>query len=111
MDEEVLERIKRIEERLDTLEGMIRVIDRAPPTGGPSPPSLSLKDLLALPGSLQKTMLAIQDLEEATANGVAKKTGRTRSVENIYLNQLARLGYLNKVRRGRKIYFKILRYY
>lgn len=109
MDEADLERIKRIEERLDALERIIKIIE--PPTTRKPSPSLSMKALLALSGSLQKTMLAIQELEEATSTGVAEKTGRARSVETIYLNQLTRLGYLNKERRGRKIYFTVLEYY
>lgn len=109
MDEAVLERIKRIEERLDTLEKIIKTTGTPPSRSQPL--SLSLKDMLDLPSSLQKTMLTIQELKEGTATEVSKKTGRERSIETIYLNQLVRLGYLSKERKGRRIYFKILRYY
>jgi len=68
-------------------------------------------DLLALPSSLQKTLLALQELKEATSSEVAKKTGRDRTVETIYLNQLMRIGHINKERRGRKVYFKVIKYY
>ena len=110
MDKEVSDKINRIEERLDALEKMMRLIE-ATPTSKPTQLGLGLKDLLALPSSLQKTMLAVQELGEATASNVAEKTERDRTVENIYLNQLVRLKYINKERKGRKVYFKVLRYY
>ena len=109
MDESVLERIKSIEERLDVLENLVRNIET--PLATKSPPSSLIKEFLALPSSLQKTMIAVQELEEATATEVSKITQRVRSVETIYLNQLTRLGYLTKSRKGRRIYFKVLRYY
>jgi len=108
MDKAVLERIKRIEERLDALELAIKTIEASPERR--ASPTL-FKEFLTLPSSLQKTMLAVQELEEAMATEVAEKTGRVRSVETIYLNQLARLGYLTRIRKSRRIYFKVLRYY
>ena len=109
MDAEIADRIKRIEERLDVLEKMIKTVGIS--LAENQPQTLNLKDLLSLPSSLQKTMLAVQELKEATSSGVAEKTGRDRTVETIYLNQLMRLGYLDRERRGRKIYFKLMRYY
>ena len=107
--DEVLDRVKKIEERLSSLESTLTNMQTLPVA--PKPKSIDMSDLLALPSSLQKTMLAIQELKEATSNKLAEKTGRDRTVETIYLNQLARLGYLTRERRSRKIYFKILRYY
>ena len=109
MDEEVSGRMKRIEDRLDVLEKMIKTVETS--LAESPPQSINLRDLLALPSSLQKTMLAVQELKEATSSKVAEKTGRDRTVETIYLNQLSRLGYLGRERKGRKIYFKVLRYY
>ena len=54
-------------------------------------------------------MLVMERLGEATTVDVARETGRSRSVESIHLNQLERMGYLEKYRKGRKIYFKISR--
>lgn len=106
---EVLDRIKRIEERLNSLETIMKTTEALP--SKPQPKSVDMSDLLSLPSSLQKTMLAIQELKEGTSNKIAEKTGRDRTVETIYLNQLARLGYLTRERRSRKVFFKILRYY
>ena len=76
--------------------------------GQPSPEVLGL---LELPDSLRKTVMTLQKLGEATSQEVAEKTERTRTVETIYLNQLVRLGYLSRSRQGRKVYFKMARYY
>ena len=109
MDKEVAERIKKIEERLDSLETMINTIGTTSIKKDQN--TINMSDLLTLPSSLQKSMLAVQELQEATASRVAEQTKRDRTVENIYLNQLTRLRYLTKERKGRKIYFKILKYY
>ena len=108
MSKEVINRIKKIEDRLAFLEKTIKRININPTTLSQT---ININDMLNLPSSLQKTMLAIQELEEATASEVAEKTKRDRTVETIYLNQLTRLGYLDKARKSRKVYFKTIRYY
>jgi len=109
MDKEVSERIKKIEERLDSIEAIVKAMGN--PSLKKDQQAINMSDLLALPSSLQKTVLAVQELGEATASRVAEQTKRDRTVENIYLNQLTRLRHLGKERKGRKIYFKILKYY
>jgi hypothetical protein len=109
LNEDVSERLKQIEERLGTLE---RLVAKGPHgTSKVSTTTISMDQLLSLPSSLQRTMVAIQELKEADASGVAEVTERSRSVETIYLNQLARIGYLSRERRGHKVFFKILKYY
>lgn len=54
-------------------------------------------------------MVAIAQLKEAPAEAIAEQTRRTRGMESIYLNQLARMGYLEKIKRGRRIFFRILK--
>lgn len=63
--------------------------------------------LLALPGALRKTVIALYKLEEATAQELAKETNRLRAVESSSANQLTRMGYVKKKRVGNKIYFYI----
>ena len=109
VSEEVSERLKRIEERLGLLERL--VAKGSTGTSKASTSAINMDHLLSLPSSLQRTMVAIQELKEATANEVAEETERSRSVETIYLNQLARMGYLSRQRRGHRVYFKILKYY
>jgi len=71
---------------------------------GVSPDTLSL---LSLPSSLRKTVLALYKLQKATAEDIAGETKRLRGMESAWANQLVRLGYLKKIRQGRKIYFFI----
>jgi hypothetical protein len=77
----------------------------------PSSLTVGVGELLELPDSLRKSMIAVQELGEATAEETAVKTNRTRSVESIYLNQLVRMGLLQRIRRGKKVYFTSLKYY
>lgn len=107
MDEEVSEKIKKIEERLDSLETMTKTIG-ASPTKKERATMSDISVLSALPSNLQKTLLAVQELGEATTSRVAEQTKRHRSTENINLNQLAMLGFLSKERKKHEIYFKVL---
>jgi len=108
------ERLQRIEEKLDSLVRMLEEKLSAAKSVSITPLKVNVpKDasinvyLMKLPDSLRQTMLAMDKLKEATTMEVAKKTGRSRSVESIHLNQLERMGYLEKYRKGRKIYFRI----
>jgi len=107
----LLKRLEEIEKRVEKLEKTVYRLEVKPQTPEAAPMSANMRDLLSLPDSLRKTMMVIQELKEATAEETAQKSGRTRSIETIYLNQLARMGQLTRVRKGRKIYFKPLRYY
>ena len=64
-----------------------------------------------LPNSVSKSLQAMQVLGEADATAVSQKTGRNRSVESIYLNQLVRLGILTRTRVGKKVFFKFAKVY
>ena len=101
-----------IVEKLKELERRVEVLERALGRPGERPGlHMSVQELLNLPDSLRRTMLAVNELKEATAEEVAAKSERTRSVETIYLNQLVRMGYLTRTKKKRKVYFKPLRYY
>src|SRR4030067_3047452 len=63
--------------------------------------------LLSLPLSLLKTAMVLYRLERATADDLARETGRLRAVESASANQLVRMGYLKKSREGRDVYFYI----
>jgi len=63
--------------------------------------------LLSLPTSLRKTVLTLARIGEATSDEISKETNRKRAIESGYANQLIRLGYLDKRRVGRKVYFKL----
>ncbi len=60
-----------------------------------------------LPENLRKTILSLLKLGEATAQDIARITGRNRSTESYYLNMLTQMRILKKRKIGRKIYFSI----
>jgi hypothetical protein len=63
--------------------------------------------VLNLPLTLRKTIMVLYKLEKATADDLAKETKRLRAVESAAANQLVRMGYINKKRDGRDVYFYI----
>jgi predicted transcriptional regulator len=58
-----------------------------------------------LPENMRKTAVTLIKLKEATAEDIAKITGRKRSTESYYLNLMAQLNLVKKKKVGRKIYF------
>jgi len=109
MSAEIEERLEEIERRLDRIEGISSSSKNEPRMTGGLPPSI--QNLLDLPDTIRKTLLGLQALGESTSEEVAAKTGRTRSIETVYLNQLARLKHVSRERKGRKIFYKVVRYY
>ncbi|MFQ6095399.1 MAG: winged helix-turn-helix domain-containing protein [Candidatus Bathyarchaeia archaeon] len=114
MTSDISERLQKIEQKLDALVKILE--ERLSATEDVSilpmkvevPSKLPINVyLMKLPDSLRQTMFAMDKLREATTTQVAKETGRSRSVESIHLNQLERMGYLEKYRKGRKIYFRL----
>ena len=69
--------------------------------------ALDVMTLLSLPDHLRKTAMVVCKVNEATADDVAKETGRARAVESGYLNQLVAMDHVKKRRKGRKVYFYI----
>ena len=61
--------------------------------------------LLEMPDNLRATAMAVMKLKEATAEEVAKITGRGRAIESHYLNTLVRMGFLKKRRVGRRVVY------
>lgn len=104
------EAVRNLQARLEIIENQIRELNRRLNQIESQRvllrnSTIASEDLLNLPDSLRKTMMAMMQLEEASAKIVATVTHRTRGMESIYLNQLVRLGYLEKIKRGRNIYF------
>jgi len=114
LTQDLSEKIQRIEEKLDSLMRMLEErfsVDKdvnVVPMKVDTPSRLPINVyFLRLPDSLRQSMVAMDKLKEATTTRVSKETGRSRSVESIHLNQLERMGYLEKFRKGRKIYFRL----
>ena len=69
--------------------------------------TLDVMTLLSLPDHLRKTATVVCSLGKGTAEEIAEKTRRARAVESGYLNQLVRMGYLKKEKRGREVLFSV----
>ncbi len=95
--------LKEIDSKLTLL---IKTQSPRSSSSGSSPGiALDVETLLSLPDHLRKSAMTLSEFGEATAQQVARKTGRTRAAESDYLNQLVRLGLVTKRRKGRDVYF------
>jgi hypothetical protein len=62
----------------------------------PSPVDIPESKLISLPDHLRKTYMFVASKGECDATLASNQTGRCRALESNYLNQLARMGWLNK---------------
>jgi regulator of replication initiation timing len=97
--------LKSFERRLQSLEHRVEEIEsRFNPI---------VEDKVALyltvPDSLRKSLFAVSALSKATADEVCARTERHRSIENKYLNELVRAGWLKRERVGKKVYYSYLK--
>lgn len=72
----------------------------------PQPLEVSQTELLDLPDHLRTTYLTVASRGECNATVVSNQTGRCRAVESNYLNQLSRMGWLDKRRISKAIHFR-----
>lgn len=97
--------LKTFERRLQSLELRVEEIE--------SSFNPIVEDKIALyltvPDSLRKSLFAVSALSKATADEVCIRTQRHRSIENKYLNELVRAGWLKRERVGKKIYYSYLK--
>ena len=97
--------LKAFERRLNSLERRVEEIE--------SNFNPIIEDKVALyltvPDSLRKSLFAVSALSKATADEVCTRTERHRSIENKYLNELVRAGWLKRERIGKKIYYSYLK--
>jgi DNA-binding transcriptional ArsR family regulator len=108
--EKIMEQLSEINTKLDKIVTYLqnnnndRLMDD---DDAPIFDNLDAITLLALPDHLRTTALNLYSLGIADAEEISKNTGKERAVESNYLNQLERMGYVEKIRKGRKVYFKI----
>ena len=81
-------------------------IEKSVSNWNPQPLEVPADDLLQLPDHLRQTYLTVTSRGESEATVVSNITGRSRAIESNYLNQLARMGWLNKRRVSKTIYFR-----
>jgi len=99
--------LKRIEKKIDILIGGTEAKRPAKKREEVMGEGLDVMTLLSFPDHLRKSAMTIMRLGKAMAEDVAKETGRARAIESAYLNQLSRMGYVKKVREGRRVYFSL----
>lgn len=111
---QTLERLKKLEETLQLIQQRVEHLEEKQPTQKEAtnqlnPQTIFEIDLMNLPYNLRKTMMALVKLGQATPEEVAQETNRTRGLENIYLNHLEMLNYIEKVKKGKRVYYRSLR--
>ena len=103
---QLLKKIDGLEKRLNEIESRLKALELTSSGGEQWHYKLGIVDLLRLPDHLRETMIALSEMGNATAEEVMKKTGRVRNLESSYLNQLARMGHVERYRKGRKVIFR-----
>ena len=87
--EKILKEMQAIRSRLDDLERRV---------SGWRPQSSEVTEsrLISLPDHLRRTYTLVASKGECEATQISNLTGRCRALESNYLNQLTRMGWLNK---------------
>src|SRR3990172_12118715 len=95
----IFQEMLHIRYRLDDIEKTLS-------NWNPQPLEVTDSDLLSLPDHLRKTYMIVASRGECDATIASNLTGRCRAIESNYLNQLARMGWLNKRRVSKTIHFR-----
>jgi len=74
----------------------------------PQPLDLPESELITLPDHLRRTYIIVSSKGECDAAQVSNLTGRCRAIESNYLNQLSRMGWLNKRRISKTVHFRLM---
>lgn len=108
--QEIVETLKEINNKLERIANsqtlLLESLSKSESEEAKKLP-LDVDALLTLPDHLRKTAMAVGELGSATADQVAAQTGRSRAAESDYMNQLVKMGYLKKERKGRTVFFSI----
>jgi hypothetical protein len=110
MDEEefrqkVIKILEDINAKLGKLEGRLGSVKTTAEHRTEIRTPLDVDALLSLPDHLRQTAIVLSSKGSASAQDVAKETGRTRAAESDYLNQLVKMGYISRKREGRTVFF------
>lgn len=106
--ERIIKLLESIDLKLGRLEDGLKTFLKMSPQRPREPNTpLDVDVLLTLPDHLRKTAIAVSTRGSATAKEVASDTSRTRAAESDYLNQLVKMRYLSKKRKGRTVYFYV----
>ena len=97
----IYKEMMNIRQRLDNIENNFS-------NWKPQPVPVSESHIIGLPDHLRQTYLIIASKGECDASVVSNQTGRCRAIESNYLNQLARMGWLNKRRVSKSVNFRLM---
>jgi hypothetical protein len=87
--EKIFKEMQAIHFRLDDLEKSLS-------NWRPQPLEITESELFSLPDHLRRTYMLVASKGECDATQTSNLTGRCRALESNYLNQLTRMGWLNK---------------
>jgi hypothetical protein len=99
--EQIFKEMMHMRQRLDDIENCFS-------GWNPQPVKVPESELISLPDHLRKTYLVVASRGECDAVAVSNQTGRCRAIESNYLNQLARMGWLNKHRVSKTAQFHLM---
>ncbi len=99
--DKIFQEMMHIRHRLDDLEKSFS-------GWSPQPLEVSDAEIWSLPDHLRRTYVTVAKKGECDASVVSNMTGRCRAVESNYLNQLSRMGWLNKRRISKTIHFRLV---
>jgi len=97
--DKIFQEMMNIRYRLDDIEKTFS-------NWNPQPLGVPDDELLHLPDHLRRTYLTVASRGECDATVVSNLTGRCRAIESNYMNQLSRMGWLNKRRISKTINFR-----
>jgi hypothetical protein len=97
--DQIFKEMQNIRFRLDELENSMS-------NWNPQPVAIAESKLMALPDHLRQSYMVVASKGECNATVVSNLTGRCRAIESNYLNQLSRMGWLNKRRVSKNIHFR-----
>ncbi len=99
--DQIFKEMMNVRQRLDNIETNFS-------NWNPQPVQMPESTLIALPDHLRKTFVVVANKGECDAAQVSNHTGRCRAIESNYLNQLLRMGWLNKRRISKEVHFRIV---
>jgi hypothetical protein len=97
--EQIFKEMINMRKRLDDIEKNVSNLN-------PQPVQLTESELMSLPDHLRKSYIVVTSQGECDAVQVSNLTGRCRAIESNYLNQLTRMGWLNKRRIAKAVNFR-----
>jgi len=107
----MLKLLGNISEKLDRISHtenlILECLSESKPGKSNEPMLIDVDALLKLPDHLRRSAQALMELKSATAEELSAQTGRTRAAESDYMNQLIKMGYVKKERRGRTVFFSV----